>query len=135
MVSDSEAGSVGLGVREAARPLSPPASEGPPSSGGRDRGGRGGGGRDRDRGGRGGGQNRRGGRGFRRRACYFCETREPIDYKNAQLLRRFIADSGRIDARRKTSSCARHQRELSRAIKGARYLALLPFVVRRRLHT
>ena len=122
MVSDSEAGAVGPGVREAARPMSPPASEGPPSSGGRDRGGRGGG-------------QRRGGRGFRRRSCYFCETREPIDYKNAQLLRRFIADSGRIDARRKTSTCARHQRELSRAIKGARYLALLPFVVRRRLHT
>ena len=85
-------------------------------------------------GGRGGGRGRRGGRGFRRRACYFCETREPIDFKNAQLLRRFIADSGRIETRRKTSTCARHQRELARAIKRARYLALLPYVVRRRLH-
>lgn len=105
-------------VREDARPT-PPDSR-PPGGGG------GGGGR--------GGRSRRGGRGFRRRACYFCETREPIDFKNAQLLRRFIADSGRIETRRKTSTCARHQRELARAIKRARYLALLPYVVRRRLH-
>ena len=101
-------------VREDARPTTPDTRSG------------GGGGR--------GGRSRRGGRGFRRRACYFCETREPIDFKNAQLLRRFIADSGRIETRRKTSTCARHQRELARAIKRARYLALLPYVVRRRLH-
>ena len=106
-------------VREDARPTTPDTRSG----GG---GGGGGGGR--------GGRSRRGGRGFRRRACYFCETREPIDFKNAQLLRRFIADSGRIETRRKTSTCARHQRELARAIKRARYLALLPYVVRRRLH-
>ncbi len=105
-------------VREDARPT-PPDSRPPGGGGG---------------GGRGGGRPRRGGRGFRRRACYFCETREPIDFKNAQLLRRFIADSGRIETRRKTSTCARHQRELARAIKRARYLALLPYVVRRRLH-
>lgn len=104
-------------VREDARPTTPDTRAG---------GGGGGGGR--------GGRSRRGGRGFRRRACYFCETREPIDFKNAQLLRRFIADSGRIETRRKTSTCARHQRELARAIKRARYLALLPYVVRRRLH-
>lgn len=103
-------------VREDARPTTPDTRSG----------GGGGGGR--------GGRGRRGGRGFRRRACYFCETREPIDFKNAQLLRRFIADSGRIETRRKTSTCARHQRELARAIKRARYLALLPYVVRRRLH-
>ncbi|MCY4112781.1 MAG: 30S ribosomal protein S18 [Chloroflexi bacterium] len=106
-------------IREDARPTTPDTRSG---------GGAGGGG-----GGR-GGRSRRGGRGFRRRACYFCETREPIDFKNAQLLRRFIADSGRIETRRKTSTCARHQRELARAIKRARYLALLPYVVRRRLH-
>ncbi|MCY3911830.1 MAG: 30S ribosomal protein S18 [Chloroflexi bacterium] len=104
-------------VREDARPTTPDTRSG---------GGGGGGGR--------GGRSRRGGRGFRRRACYFCETREPIDFKNAQLLRRFIADSGRIETRRKTSTCARHQRELARAIKRARYLALLPYIVRRRLH-
>ncbi len=107
-------------VREAARPTTPDTRSGGGGGGG------GGGGR--------GGRSRRGGRGFRRRACYFCETREPIDFKNAQLLRRFIADSGRIETRRKTSTCARHQRELARAIKRARYLALLPYVVRRRLH-
>ena len=120
-------------IREDARPAPPPpAPEGGPTAGGRDgdRGGRGRGGG----GGGGGGRPRRGGRGFRRRACFFCEAREPIDYKNAQLLRRFVGDSGRIDTRRKTSTCARHQRELARAIKRARYLALLPFVVRRRLN-
>jgi small subunit ribosomal protein S18 len=79
------------------------------------------------------GGRRGGGRGFRRRGCYFCETKEPIDYKNPQLLRRFIADTGRIDARRKSMVCAKHQRSLARAIKRARYLGLLPFVIRRRL--
>ncbi len=77
---------------------------------------------------------RRGGRSYRRRSCYFCETKEPIDYKNTQVLRRFTGDTGRIEARRKTSTCAKHQRRLATAIKRARYLALLPFVVRRRLH-
>lgn len=127
-MTDRGAGAAGDGppaaarqVREDARPT--PADNRPSGGGGRGGGGGGGGGRPR-----------RGGRGFRRRACYFCETREPIDFKNAQLLRRFIGDSGRIETRRKTSTCARHQRELARAIKRARYLALLPFVVRRRLH-
>ena len=39
---------------------------------------------------------RRGGRSYRRRSCYFCETKEPIDYKNTQVLRRFTGDTGRI---------------------------------------
>lgn len=86
--------------------------------------------------GRGGGGRgpRRGGRSYRRRSCYFCETKELIDYKNTQILRRFTGDTGRIESRRKTSTCASHQRQLATAIKRARYLALLPFVVRRRLH-
>ncbi len=129
-MTDRSTGPAGDGAPAAARQVRedarPPPPENRPSGGG----GRGGGG-----GGGGGGRPRRGGRGFRRRACYFCETREPIDFKNAQLLRRFIGDSGRIETRRKTSTCARHQRELARAIKRARYLALLPYVVRRRLHT
>ena len=126
-MTDRSTGPAGDGVPAAARQVRedarPPPPENRPSGGG----GRGGGGG-------GGGRPRRGGRGFRRRACYFCEAREPIDFKNAQLLRRFIGDSGRIETRRKTSTCARHQRELARAIKRARYLALLPYVVRRRLH-
>ena len=89
---------------------------------------RGGGG---PRGGRGRGRGR--GRGFRRRGDYFKQTGEPIDYKNAQLLRRFIADSGRIESRRKTGITAKNQRKLAIAIKRARYLGLLPYIVRRRL--
>jgi len=88
---------------------------------------------DRPRGGR-SGRGGGGGRPFRRRGCYFCETKEPIDYKNAALLRRFVADSGRIESRRKTMCCARHQRRLAVAIRRSRYLALLPHVVIRRLH-
>ena len=95
-------------------------------------------GSDRPRGGggpRGGGRGRgRGrGRGFRRRGDYFKQTGEPIDYKNSQLLRRFIADSGRIESRRKTGITAKNQRKLAIAIKRARYLGLLPYIVRRRL--
>jgi small subunit ribosomal protein S18 len=50
-----------------------------------------------------------------------------IDYKQADLLRRFISEDGKIRPRRQTGTCARHQRELARAIKRARHLALLPY--------
>ena len=49
------------------------------------------------------------------------------DYKNVSFLRRFISDRGRIDTRRKTSACAKHQRAIASAIKRARHLALLPY--------
>ncbi len=66
----------------------------------------------------------------RRKRCYFCvEGIEEIDYKDASLLRNFITERGSILPRRRTGTCARHQRKLSRAIKRARYMALLPFVV------
>jgi small subunit ribosomal protein S18 len=50
-----------------------------------------------------------------------------IDYKQAEVLRRFITEDGKIRPRRQTGTCAKHQRELARAIKRARHLALLPF--------
>jgi small subunit ribosomal protein S18 len=50
-----------------------------------------------------------------------------IDYKNVDLLKRFITDEGKIRPRRQTGTCARHQRALATAIKRARHLALLPF--------
>ncbi len=66
--------------------------------------------------------------GGRRRACIMCVEKMPrVDYKDASFLRRFISDRARIDTRRKTSCCAKHQRALARAIKRARYLALLPY--------
>ncbi len=50
-----------------------------------------------------------------------------IDYKDVGRLRRFISDRSKMEARRKTGVCSKHQRALSRAIKRARILALIPF--------
>jgi small subunit ribosomal protein S18 len=71
-----------------------------------------------------------GGRRFfsRPRECQFCTDKEVvIDYKNISLLQRFITDEGKIRPRRQTGTCAKHQRQVARAIKRARHLALLPF--------
>jgi small subunit ribosomal protein S18 len=62
------------------------------------------------------------------RPCKFCADKLTIDYKNEELLKRFITDRGKITPRRITGTCARHQRELAQAIKRARAIALLPFV-------
>ncbi len=60
--------------------------------------------------------------------CPFCVDKHLIiDYKNVDLLKRFITEEGKIRARRQTGVCARHQRALARAIKRARMIALLPF--------
>lgn len=76
-------------------------------------------------------QRRRGGGGFgrgRRRACVMCvEKMTFIDYKDFSFLRRFLSDRGRIESRRKSGTCAKHQRGLAQAIKRARHLALLPY--------
>jgi small subunit ribosomal protein S18 len=69
---------------------------------------------------------RRGGR--RRRVCIMCADHiRYVDYKNVSFLRRFISDRARIETRRKSSACAKHQRALATAIKRARHLALLPY--------
>jgi small subunit ribosomal protein S18 len=60
----------------------------------------------------------------------FCEEKVAhIDYKQVDLLRGFLTDRGKIRPRRQTGTCAKHQRQLAMAIKRARHLALLPFVV------
>lgn len=65
----------------------------------------------------------------RRRVCSFCvDKAETIDYKDQAKLRRFISERGKIEPRRRTGVCARHQRILATAIKRARHLALIPFV-------
>jgi len=71
----------------------------------------------------------RGGRGGgRRKVCAFCVDKvDTVDYKDATRLRRFLTDRGKIEPRRKTGTCARHQRRLTVAIKRARHLALLPY--------
>jgi len=62
------------------------------------------------------------------RLCQFCtDPSLEIDYKNVDLLRRYITDDGKIRPRRQSGTCARHQRQLARAIKRARHLALLQF--------
>ena len=67
----------------------------------------------------------------RRKVCRFCaEKVRDIDYKQIQVLRTFITDSGKILSSRITGSCAGHQRQLSKGIKRARNLALLPYVVK-----
>lgn len=96
-----------------------------PSTGGPRDDDRRGGGRDGDSRGGGGGRFRRG-----RKVCYFCSNKvDHIDYKDVDLLRRFQTDRGRIRPRRQSGACARHQRKLANAIKRARHIALLPFVV------
>ncbi len=70
-----------------------------------------------------------GGGGFRRRkVCGFCVDKvNSIDYKDPGRLRRYLSDRGRIEPRRKTGTCAKHQRWLTTALKRARHLALLPY--------
>ncbi|MCH7812236.1 MAG: 30S ribosomal protein S18 [Chloroflexi bacterium] len=66
--------------------------------------------------------------GRRRRPCAFClEKARVIDYKDPGKLRRYVSDRGRIEPRRKTGTCTKHQRWLSVALKRARLLALLPY--------
>jgi small subunit ribosomal protein S18 len=68
---------------------------------------------------------------FSRKRCVFCEQKiSQLDYKQVDWLRSFMTDRGKIRPRRQTGTCARHQRQLSVAIKRARHLALLPFVVK-----
>src|SRR5215813_5914036 len=75
---------------------------------------------------------RPGGRGrdfrSRRKVCQFCvdHVRE-IDYKDISRLMRYLSDRGKIEPRRKTGTCAKHQRRLSTALKNARYMAMLPY--------
>jgi small subunit ribosomal protein S18 len=65
---------------------------------------------------------------FRRRVCPMCENKISfVDYKDFNFLRRFISDRGRIESRRKSGACSKHQRALAQAIKRARHLALLPY--------
>ncbi|HIE06200.1 MAG TPA: 30S ribosomal protein S18 [bacterium (Candidatus Stahlbacteria)] len=65
----------------------------------------------------------------RRKVCRFCKDKAvSIDYKDVNLLKAFMTERGKILPARVTGLCAKHQRKLTRAIKQARELALLPFV-------
>lgn len=64
----------------------------------------------------------------RRKVCAFCVDKvEVIDYKDIAKLRRFITERGKILPRRISGNCAKHQRQVTVAIKRARNIALLPF--------
>jgi small subunit ribosomal protein S18 len=106
---ESTAPEVATAVAEAPEAAADGESRGPREAAGEDR-------RPRGRGGR------------RRRVCIMCADKmKTVDYKNVSFLRRFISDRARIDTRRKTSACAKHQRAIASAIKRARHLALLPY--------
>jgi len=70
------------------------------------------------------------GRRPKKRVCSFCVDKvEIIDYKDAGKLRRFITERGKLLPRRISGNCAKHQRQLTTAIKRARNIAILPFTV------
>lgn len=70
------------------------------------------------------------GRKGRKKVCAFCVDKAgaKIDYKDVAKLRKYISERGKIVPRRVTGTCAFHQREVTKAIKRARHLALLPYV-------
>ncbi|MBK7896790.1 MAG: 30S ribosomal protein S18 [Candidatus Promineifilaceae bacterium] len=64
----------------------------------------------------------------RKRSCNFCaDGVKVIDYKQHEMLSRYVNEYGRIRPRRQTGTCAKHQRALAVAVKRARHIALLPF--------
>ena len=66
----------------------------------------------------------------KRKMCRFCDQKVvEIDYKDDRILRKYLTERGKIIPRRVTGVCARHQRQLTRAIKRGRILAMLPFIV------
>lgn len=65
--------------------------------------------------------------GFKKKVCKFCQGGQVADYKNPDMLRRYITERGKILPARITGTCAKHQRALTNEIKKARVLAYLPF--------
>ena len=67
----------------------------------------------------------------KKKACYFTLNKEAIiDYKNVNLLRKFVSSFGKIVASKRSGVCAKHQRELAQEIKRARFMGLLPYVAK-----
>lgn len=65
------------------------------------------------------------------KVCQFCQQKiEYIDYKDLQMLRAYLNERGKIKARRTSGACPQHQRKVSAAVKNAREMALIPYVVR-----
>ena len=88
-------------------------------------------GNDRDRGAKRAQKDRDNRRGGKKKFCVFCKDKTDwVDYKDVNLLRRFMSDRGKIRSRRVSGNCAQHQRDVAVAIKTARELALLPYTQR-----
>jgi small subunit ribosomal protein S18 len=62
--------------------------------------------------------------------CYFCKEKKNPDFMDYEILKKFISERGKIQSRQRTGVCSKHQRKLTTAVKRARFLALLPFIVR-----
>jgi len=68
---------------------------------------------------------------YSKKVCRFCaEKVQEIDYKDVKLLQRFLNSYGKIESRKRTGSCQKHQRALAVSLKRARHIAILPFVVK-----
>jgi small subunit ribosomal protein S18 len=68
---------------------------------------------------------------YSKKVCRFCaEKTDFVDYKDVKLLQRYLSSLGKIEGRKRTGNCLRHQRSVAVALKRARHIALLPFVVR-----
>lgn len=68
---------------------------------------------------------------YSKKVCRFCAEKVGlIDYKDVKLLQRYLSSYGKIETRKRTGTCLRHQRRLAVALKRSRHIALLPFVVR-----
>jgi small subunit ribosomal protein S18 len=66
----------------------------------------------------------------RRKQCQFCkDSSSYIDYKDTQMLRKYVTDRGKIKPRRVTGACTQHQSDIANAIKRARVMALMPYAV------
>jgi len=65
-----------------------------------------------------------------RQTCLFCQEKKEPDYKDVETLRSFLSERGKILAAARTGNCSKHQRKLTRAVKRARTVALLPFSAR-----
>jgi len=63
-----------------------------------------------------------------KKVCYFCETKTIPSYTDVVTLRKFMSDRAKIVAKMRTGACSKHQRAITREIKHARHLALMPFV-------
>ena len=69
-------------------------------------------------------------RRIKKKVCAFCADKNlVIDYKDAEKLRKYVSEKGKILPRRVTGLCAKHQREVTTAVKRARHIALLPYTV------